>query len=75
MLRAIGRVADAARRHGLRVEVCGEAAGDPRMVVLLIGLGVSELSVAPARLDEVRTAVRAVTLARAAKLAETALRL
>ena len=41
----------------------------------LIGLGVSELSVAPARLDEVRAAVRAGTLLRAIELAETALTL
>ena len=72
VLRAIGAVTAAARRHGRSVEVCGEAAGDPRIAVLLIGLGVSELSVAPSRLDEVRAAVRAVTLTEAARLAETA---
>jgi phosphoenolpyruvate-protein kinase (PTS system EI component) len=73
VLRAIGTVTAAARRHNLSVEVCGEAAGDPRLAVLLIGLGVSELSAAPSRLDEVRVAVRAVTLTRASQLAELAL--
>jgi phosphoenolpyruvate-protein kinase (PTS system EI component) len=63
----------AAGRHGRSVEVCGEAAGDPRLAVLLIGLGVSELSVSPSRLDEVRAAIRSVTLARAAELADVAL--
>ncbi len=72
MLRAIGTITAAARRHDRSVEVCGEAAGDPRIAVLLIGLGVSELSVAPSRLDEVRAAVRAVTLTQAARLAESA---
>jgi phosphoenolpyruvate-protein kinase (PTS system EI component) len=75
VLRAIRAVTAAARRHDLTVEVCGEAAGDPRLAVLLLGLGVAELSVAPARLDEVRAAVLSVTLARAAALAETALAL
>jgi phosphoenolpyruvate-protein kinase (PTS system EI component) len=41
--------------------------------VLLIGLGVSELSVAPSRLDEVRAAVRALTLTRASALVQEAL--
>jgi phosphoenolpyruvate-protein kinase (PTS system EI component) len=75
VLRAIGAVTAVARRRGLSVEVCGEAAGDPRIAVLLIGLGVSELSVAPARLDEVRAAVRATTFTRSTELAQTALTL
>jgi phosphoenolpyruvate-protein kinase (PTS system EI component) len=73
VLRAISTVVAAARHHHRAVEVCGEAAGDPRIAVLLIGLGVSELSIAPSRLDEVRAAVRASTLAGAARLAEAAL--
>ena len=75
VLRAVGAVTAAARRHGRSVEVCGEAAGDPRIAVLLIGLGVSELSVAPSRLDEVRASIRAIALTEAARLAETALTL
>ena len=75
VLRAVGAVTAAARNHDRSVEVCGEAAGDPRIAIMLIGLGVSELSVAPSRLDEVRAAIRAVALAEAAHLAETALTL
>jgi phosphoenolpyruvate-protein kinase (PTS system EI component) len=73
VLRAIHVVAQAAVRHGRTVEVCGESAGDRRLAVLLIGLGVSELSVAPSRIDEVRGAVRSVSRTRAAELAEAAL--
>lgn len=73
VLGAIAAVVEAAARHGRAVEVCGEAAGEPRLAVLLVGLGVAELSAAPARLDVVRAAVRATTLARAAELARTAL--
>ena len=43
---------------GITVEVCGEAAGVPELVVLFVGLGVDELSVAPARVDLVRGVVR-----------------
>jgi phosphocarrier protein FPr len=42
-------------------------------VVLFVGLGVDELSVAPARIDLVRAVVRAVSAERAAALARDAL--
>ncbi|MGW4066264.1 phosphoenolpyruvate--protein phosphotransferase [Nocardia grenadensis] len=41
-----------------RVAVCGEAAADPAAVPLLLGLGVSELSVAPPALPLTKAAVR-----------------
>jgi phosphoenolpyruvate-protein kinase (PTS system EI component) len=51
------RTVEAAHAAGITVEVCGEAAGEPALTPLLVGLGVDELSVAPARLDAVREAV------------------
>jgi phosphoenolpyruvate-protein kinase (PTS system EI component) len=48
----------AAHAVGITVEICGEAAGEPKLASLLVGLGVDELSVSPARLDAVRAAVR-----------------
>jgi phosphoenolpyruvate-protein kinase (PTS system EI component) len=52
------RTVGAAHGAGITVEVCGEAAGEPELVPLLVGLGVDELSVSPARLDAIRDAVR-----------------
>jgi phosphoenolpyruvate-protein kinase (PTS system EI component) len=52
------RTIDAAHEAGITVEICGEAAGEPELTSLLIELGVDELSVAPARLDAVREAIR-----------------
>ncbi len=52
------RTVDAAHAVAITVEVCGEAAGEPELTALLVGLGVDELSVSPARLDAVRNAVR-----------------
>jgi len=49
---------DAAHAAGITVEICGEAAGEVELTPLLVGLGVDELSVSPARLDAVRDAVR-----------------
>jgi phosphoenolpyruvate-protein phosphotransferase (PTS system enzyme I) len=52
LLRAVRLVVDGAARNGVPVTVCGEAAGDPLAQLLLVGLGVDELSmVAPALSD------------------------
>jgi phosphoenolpyruvate-protein kinase (PTS system EI component) len=55
------------------VEVCGEAAGDPVAMPLLVGLGVDELSVGAARVGATRAGVRALN--GAAELARRALEL
>jgi phosphotransferase system enzyme I (PtsI) len=55
------------------VGVCGEMAGDPRIAVLLVGLGVDELSMSSFDLPRVKAAIRAVSLAQAQRLAEQAL--
>jgi phosphoenolpyruvate-protein kinase (PTS system EI component) len=59
VLRHVDAVCRAAAEAGIPVEVCGEAAGEPGIVPLLVRLGVAELSVAPVRIDAVRAAVRA----------------
>jgi phosphoenolpyruvate-protein kinase (PTS system EI component) len=55
------------------VEVCGEAAGDPTMVPLLIGLGVDELSTGAARVAELRAQIRALSLDACRAVARAAL--
>jgi phosphotransferase system enzyme I (PtsI) len=60
VLHLIHQVADSARRHGIPVTVCGEMAGDPRMALLLIGLGVRTLSMSPALIPRVKRAIRSV---------------
>ena len=73
MLELIDRTARAAVEGGRRVAVCGETAGDALAVPLLLGLGVTELSMAPARIPEAKQAVRAADLGEARRLARTAL--
>jgi phosphotransferase system enzyme I (PtsI) len=63
LLRAVERVADAGRRHGAWVGVCGEAAGDPLWAALAVGLGVTELSMGAGALLEVRAGLAQVDLA------------
>jgi phosphoenolpyruvate-protein kinase (PTS system EI component) len=52
------RAIQAAHAVGITVEICGEAAGEPELTPLLVGLGFDELSVSPSRLDAIRDAVR-----------------
>jgi phosphoenolpyruvate-protein kinase (PTS system EI component) len=58
VLRLIAATARAAHAADIPVDVCGEAASDPRAMHLLVGLGVDELSVAAARVGQVRQWVR-----------------
>ncbi len=58
VLRLIEATTHAARAAGIPVDVCGEAASDAEAMPILVGLGVDELSVAAARVGEVRQAIR-----------------
>ncbi|RZA22161.1 MAG: phosphoenolpyruvate--protein phosphotransferase [Lysobacteraceae bacterium] len=63
VLRLLRDVVRIAHRHARPVSVCGEIAGDPVFVPLLLALGLTELSLHPATLLEVRRAVRGYDLA------------
>ena len=73
VLRRVAQVVAAAHEAGLPVEVCGEAASDPRALPLLVGLGVDELSVGVARVGEVRARVRRLSFESARAVAGRAL--
>ncbi len=73
VLRSIARSVAAAHDAGLAIEVCGEAASDPVMLPLLVGLGVDEVSVGAARIGEVRGWIRRLSAAEVARLARSAL--
>lgn len=65
VLRLIARTIAAAHSAGILVDVCGEAAGDPELLPLLVALGVDELSVSPARIAQTRRYVRSLHTQRA----------
>ena len=62
VLRLIRDVIRLAQRKGKPVAVCGEIAGDARFVPMLLALGLSELSLHPVTLLEVRRTIRACDL-------------
>jgi phosphoenolpyruvate-protein phosphotransferase/dihydroxyacetone kinase phosphotransfer subunit len=75
VLRLIEGVTRAAADHGRWVGVCGELAGDPVAAALFAGLGVTELSMAPPRIPEIKDTIRGLELATARTLAQRAIAL
>jgi phosphotransferase system enzyme I (PtsI) len=73
VLRLIQQTVEAGRRNSLSVCVCGEMAADPMLALLLVGLGVDELSMAPVAVPAVKDAIRKTTLSEARALAARAL--
>ncbi|MEZ7754384.1 phosphoenolpyruvate--protein phosphotransferase [Microbacterium paraoxydans] len=60
VLRLIGTVGAAGRAAGKAVGICGEAAGDPALAPVLVGLGATSLSMTPRALGRVAAALDAV---------------
>ena len=73
IVRLIKSTVEAANAHRVRVGVCGEMAGDPVLVPLLLGLGVDELSAASSLVAQVKYLIRRLKLAEARELAAFAL--
>jgi phosphotransferase system enzyme I (PtsI) len=73
VLRLVGEVGRAGQALDKPVGVCGEAAADPLLAVVLVGLGVTSLSMSPAALAGVRAELTRFTLAQAQEFATIAL--
>jgi phosphoenolpyruvate-protein kinase (PTS system EI component) len=73
VLSLLRQVVAAAADRGLPVSVCGDAAADPEVLPLLLGLGIRTFSVGAARLPQVAAWVAAADTARAAEQAAAVL--
>jgi phosphoenolpyruvate-protein kinase (PTS system EI component) len=73
VLRWIAASVAGAHEADIPVEVCGEAASDPIMLPLLVGLGIDELSVGAARVGTVREWIRQLDAEQTGGLARSAL--
>jgi len=74
MLRALKTIAEEAKQAGIELCLCGEMAGDPAGVVLLIGLGYHHLSMNGRNVARVKYLLQHIDRLEACKLAEVALR-
>jgi phosphotransferase system enzyme I (PtsI) len=75
ILRLIKNVADASHRAGKFTGMCGEMAGEPAAALLLIGLGLDELSMSAASMLMVKKILRNVQYKDAVRITEHALTL
>jgi phosphotransferase system enzyme I (PtsI) len=73
VLRLVKMLGDAGAAAGKPVGVCGEAAADPQLAVVLVGLGVTSLSMTPQALADVRAELKTVTLEQAKTRAAAAI--
>ena len=73
VLRLVAMTAAAGRRAGKPVGVCGEAAADPALAVVLVGMGVTSLSMAPAAVRAVGALLGTVTMDDCVRAVEAAL--
>jgi len=75
ILRMIRMVTEAGKRHEIPVSICGEMAGDSDVAPVLVGLGLTELSMNAVSVPEVKNAIRASSFADLAALADELLEL
>lgn len=61
LLRLIKIVIDNGHREGIWVGMCGEVAGDPKMIPLLIGMGLDEFSMSPASILKARWIISGIS--------------
>jgi phosphotransferase system enzyme I (PtsI) len=73
VLRLIDQVVKAAQKQGIEVNVCGEMSGEPIYTLLLLGMGLRQLSVTPHSIPEIKKIIRSVTLQEAQQVAQEAM--
>ena len=75
VLHILKRIIDGAHQAGIWVGMCGEMAGEPLFALILLGLGLDELSMSPLVIPEVKKIIRSLTLREAKELTRKALKL
>jgi phosphotransferase system enzyme I (PtsI) len=75
ILRTIHGVVRASVKAKVRLSLCGEMGGDPLFAVVLIGLGMKELSMSAGSLPTVKKVLRSISYREAQSLAQQALKL
>lgn len=71
IVRTVAAIADSATDAGIPLSICGEAAADPLLLPLYVGLGAGAVSVAPEQVVDVRRRIASLDVAACRELAET----
>lgn len=75
VLRMIGQTVKMAKRQGIKVSICGEMAGDPLSITLMVGMGLDALSMNPISIPRVKKTLRSVTKSKSLQILKGALSL
>ena len=75
LIRLIKMTVDAGHRAGIEVALCGELGASPQATLLLVGLGLDELSLSPVAIPQIKKLIRSMTYADAVAVANRALEL
>jgi phosphotransferase system enzyme I (PtsP) len=73
VLRALIQVVEGGHQEGKHVSICGEMAGDPAAVILLLAMGFDSLSMSASSLARMKWVIRQFTMKKAAKLLQDVL--
>ena len=74
ILRMLKFVSDAAKNHNIQLFMCGEMAGDPFNLPILMGLGMDELSMNPQSIPMAKNVIRSFSAAETRPFLEAALK-
>jgi phosphotransferase system enzyme I (PtsI) len=74
ILRMIKHVADVSKENGIKVFMCGEMAGTPHHIPVLLGMGIDELSMNPQSIPVVKRVIRSLKLDDTRRLVENVLK-
>lgn len=75
VLRMIRNIITCAHKKNKPVGICGEAASDIRMLPVLLGMGIDELSVAPTAVLKCKEAIRGMSFQKMTAITDEAMRL
>ncbi|MCL6466574.1 MAG: phosphoenolpyruvate--protein phosphotransferase [candidate division WOR-3 bacterium] len=75
VLQLIKKTIDAAHQQGVWVGMCGEFGADPLGIILLLGMGIDEISVVPGMIPEAKSIIRSVDTTVARDVASQAVEL
>ena len=75
LLRLVKQVIDNGHKEGIWVGMCGEAAGDPKLIPILIGMGLDEFSMSPISILKARWIIRSLKKADIEKMVDQVINL
>jgi phosphoenolpyruvate-protein phosphotransferase (PTS system enzyme I) len=73
ILRLIKKVIDSAHENNIWAGLCGEMGSDPALTVLLVGMGIDEISTSPFIVPKIKKAIRLINIEKAKEIATKAL--